>query len=112
MKSIGYTEVISVTKSGALASIMLNEEDSPLPRPDTSQMIPYKPKVNAQPGEHPVPGGTFPYPPAAAHLCTLLPPPSCFHGPFVSVDLLMEVFNRITLPETGNKRGRKPFDGR
>ena len=27
-----------------------------IPRPDVSQMIPYKPKVNAYPGEHPVSG--------------------------------------------------------
>ena len=30
-----------------------------LPRPDYSQMIPFKPKVNPLPGEHPVPGKYF-----------------------------------------------------
>ena len=29
-------------------------------------------------GLHSVPGGVFPVPPVAAHLMTLLPPPSCF----------------------------------
>ena len=46
-------------------------------------------------------GGTFPLPPAAAQLCTILPPPGCFRGPFVAVDLLMDVFSRIQLPEHG-----------
>ena len=29
-------------------------------------------------GVHSVPGGVFPIPPAAQHLMTLLPPPTCF----------------------------------
>ena len=29
-------------------------------------------------GVHSVPGGVFPMPPAATHLLTMLPPPSCF----------------------------------
>lgn len=41
-------------------------------------------------------------PPAVAHLCTLLPPPSCFTGPFVSIDHLIDIFNRIKLPDKGN----------
>ncbi|CAG9853884.1 unnamed protein product [Phyllotreta striolata] len=102
LKSIGYTEVINVTgaaKNHILQSIIESEPDLPLPIPDYSQMIPYKPKANPLPGEHPVPGGSFPPPPAAAHLCTLLPPPNCFRGPFVHVDILMDIFNRIHLPE-------------
>ena len=46
-------------------------------------------------------GGVFPHPPAVAQLCTLLPPPGCFRGPFVAVDMLMDVFSKIQLPETG-----------
>ncbi|CAG9829606.1 unnamed protein product [Diabrotica balteata] len=103
LKSIGYTEVINITgaagKNHILQSIIEFEPDLPLPVPDYSQMIPYKPKAKALPGEHPVPGGTFPMPPAAAHLCTLLPPPTCFRGPFVHIDILMDIFNRIYLPE-------------
>ncbi|KAJ8921154.1 hypothetical protein NQ315_013626 [Exocentrus adspersus] len=103
LKSIGYTEVINITgaagKNHILQSIIESESELPLPVPDYSQMIPYKPKSNALPGEHPVPGGTFPQPPAAAHLCTLLPPPHCFRGPFVHIDILMDIFNRIYLPE-------------
>jgi len=38
-------------------------------------------------------------PPAAAHLNTLLPPPIYFHGPFVAVDKLMEIFQRLVLPD-------------
>ncbi|CAH1114072.1 unnamed protein product [Psylliodes chrysocephalus] len=103
LKSIGYTEVINITgaagKNHILQSIIESEPDLPLPVPDYSQMIPYKPKTNSLPGEHPVPGGSFPLPPTAAHLCTMLPPPNCFRGPFVHVDILMDVFNRIYLPE-------------
>ncbi|KAI4880194.1 hypothetical protein NFI96_026030 [Prochilodus magdalenae] len=52
------------------------------------------------PGLHPVPGGVFPVPPAAVVLMKLLPPPTCFTGPFVKVDELMESFRRCALPET------------
>ncbi|GLV37008.1 suppressor of forked [Carabus blaptoides fortunei] len=100
LKSIGYTEVVHVTKTSSLGNIMAYEDEPSLPKPDTAQMIPYKPKLNALPGEHLVPGGTFPHPPAAAHLCTLLPPPGCFRGPFVNVELLIDVFSRIQLPDT------------
>lgn len=76
------------------------ESTSQLPRPDFSQMIPFKPKANAYPGEHPLAGGTFPQPPALASLCARLPPPACFRGPFVVVDLMIEIFNKIQLPDT------------
>lgn len=48
-------------------------------------------------------GGGFPMPPAVAYLCTLLPPPNCFTGPFVSTDHLIDIFNRIKLPDKGNQ---------
>lgn len=54
-----YTEVINVTGAGRnhiLQAIINGEDDTALPKPDTSQMIPYKPKANPLPGEHPVPG--------------------------------------------------------
>lgn len=38
-------------------------------------------------------------PPAVAYLTTLLPPPTYFHGPFVAVDKLMEVFHRLAIPD-------------
>ncbi|XP_073965256.1 cleavage stimulation factor subunit su(f) [Choristoneura fumiferana] len=115
LKSIGYTEVASMSNkswalggplagiSPELAAVILGQKDNDpnkdIARPDTSQMIPYKPKANPLPGEHPIPGGTFPLPPAAAHLCTLMPPPTSFRGPFVAVDRLMALFNRISLPD-------------
>nr|CAH7728622.1 unnamed protein product [Callosobruchus chinensis] len=103
LKSIGYTEVINITgaagKNHILQSIIEQDTEMPLPVPDYSQMIPYKPKSNPLPGEHPVPGGTFPMPPAAAQLCTQLPPPQCFRGPFVHIDILMDIFSRIHLPD-------------
>ncbi|CAH0549003.1 unnamed protein product [Brassicogethes aeneus] len=103
LKSIGYTEVINITgaaKNHILHSMINIDSEQPLPNPDYSQMIPYKPKTNPLPGEHPVPGGAFPMPPAAAHLCTVLPPPTCFRGPFVHVDTMMDIFSRLHLPET------------
>ncbi|XP_014240504.1 protein suppressor of forked isoform X2 [Cimex lectularius] len=111
LKSIGYNEVttrttnlknsIHSTVPGFLADGLDDEGTQRLiPRPDVSQMIPYKPKLSAYPGEHPVPGGAFPMPPAVGHLCSLLPPPQCFHGPFVAVERLMDIFAKIQLPET------------
>ncbi|XP_048024435.1 cleavage stimulation factor subunit 3 isoform X1 [Megalobrama amblycephala] len=70
------------------------------PKPDTSQMVPFQPRHLAPPGLHPVPGGVFPVPPTAVILMKLLPPPSCFTGPFVQVDELMDSLRRCVLPET------------
>lgn len=75
------------------------EQSTNLPRPDFSQMIPYKPKLSAFPGEHPLAGGTFPQPPALAALCSVLPPPTSFQGPFVAVDMLIDIFNQIQLAD-------------
>ncbi|XP_066901018.1 protein suppressor of forked isoform X3 [Halyomorpha halys] len=112
LKSIGYNEVTTRTTNlkssihssvpGFLADGLLDDEGTQrlIPRPDVSQMIPFKPKLNAYPGEHPVPGGAFPMPPAVGHLCSLLPPPQCFHGPFVAVDRLIDIFSKIQLPDT------------
>lgn len=59
LKSIGYMEVSNVARNsiGTIPRVPDPEEAiAALPRPDLSQMIPYKPKVNPLPGEHPVPG--------------------------------------------------------
>ncbi|CAG2210636.1 CSTF3 [Mytilus edulis] len=53
----------------------------------------------ALPGSHPVSGGEFPPPPAAGSLLTVLPPPECFHGPFVMMDKFIEHMKNLTLPE-------------
>ncbi|XP_075220656.1 cleavage stimulation factor subunit su(f) isoform X2 [Lycorma delicatula] len=113
LRSIGYNEVTATTAKHTMHTLagptsrgfydgLDDHEPSQrmMTRPDVSQMIPYKPKLGAYAGEHPVPGGAFPLPPAALHLCTLLPPPSCFQGPFVAVDLLMDIFSKIQLPDT------------
>lgn len=59
MKSIGYMEVSSINRN--IANSMPRPTDTEeviaaYPKPDLSQMIPFKPKVNPLPGEHPVPG--------------------------------------------------------
>lgn len=59
LRSIGYMDVSSVARNsiGVIPRVPDPEEAiAALPRPDLSQMIPYKPKVNPLPGEHPVPG--------------------------------------------------------
>lgn len=115
LKSIGYTEVAAMSNkswalggplsgvSPELVSVILGQKDTDpmkdIARPDTNQMIPYKPKINPLPGEHIISGGTFPMPPAVAHLCTLMPPPNCFRGPFVIIDVLIDIFNMISLPD-------------
>ncbi|XP_063696707.1 protein suppressor of forked [Culicoides brevitarsis] len=99
LKSIGYTEQVTM-KSGQVTTVSEVDETTPvIPKPDFSQMIPYKPKANAYPGEHPIAGGTFPQPPALASLCARLPPPTSFRGPFVVIDKLIDIFNRIQLPD-------------
>ncbi|VDN31118.1 unnamed protein product [Gongylonema pulchrum] len=40
--------------------------------------------------------GVFPPPAAVAQLMQMLPPPWCFNGPFVSVDLLMESLTKFS----------------
>uniref|UniRef100_A0AAR2IQ50 Cleavage stimulation factor subunit 3 n=1 Tax=Pygocentrus nattereri TaxID=42514 RepID=A0AAR2IQ50_PYGNA len=110
LKALGYKDV-SRAKYAALipeavvapsAPALKDEADRKpeYPKPDTNQMIPFQPRHLAPPGLHPVPGGVFPVPPAAVVLMKLLPPPTCFTGPFVKVDELMESFRRCTLPET------------
>jgi cleavage stimulation factor subunit 3 len=39
-------------------------------------------------------------PPAASHLNSILPPAMYFHGPFVGVDKLLDVFQRLQLPDS------------
>jgi cleavage stimulation factor subunit 3 len=99
LKSVGYHEISAITQGTKLANQNHDDDDNQkiLPRPDFSQMIPFKPKANSHPGDHPMGGGTFPQPPALAALCAVLPPPVCFRGPFVSVDKLFDVFNRIKI---------------
>nr|CAG4643048.1 EOG090X026K [Ilyocryptus agilis] len=72
----------------------LNEDNN-------TRMVPFKPKMQWTPGEHIAPGGCFPLPPAAAQLCGMLPPPNCFHGPFVMVDPVMELIKHLAISESG-----------
>ncbi|KAH9280651.1 Cleavage stimulation factor subunit 3 [Echinococcus granulosus] len=69
------------------------------PQPDFAQMLPFKPKAYPRTGSHPVAGGEFPPPPAASALIHMLPPPECFHGPFVQVDKFLEHFLNLDIPE-------------
>uniref|UniRef100_A0A667YD80 Cleavage stimulation factor, 3' pre-RNA, subunit 3 n=1 Tax=Myripristis murdjan TaxID=586833 RepID=A0A667YD80_9TELE len=110
LKALGYKDVSRAKLAALLPETVVTPSVPTLkdeadrkpeyPKPDTNQMIPFQPRHLAPPGLHPVPGGVFPVPPAAVVLMKLLPPPTCFTGPFVQVDELMETFRRCTLPET------------
>uniref|UniRef100_A0A3Q2YFW5 Cleavage stimulation factor subunit 3 n=1 Tax=Hippocampus comes TaxID=109280 RepID=A0A3Q2YFW5_HIPCM len=110
LKALGYKDVTRAKLAALLpeavavpsAPTLKDEIDRKpeYPKPDTNQMIPFQPRHLAAPGLHPVSGGVFPVPPVAVILMKLLPPPTCFTGPFVQVDELIETFRRCTLPET------------
>ncbi|KAL3093072.1 hypothetical protein niasHT_022522 [Heterodera trifolii] len=93
----------------------LNIELGGYARPDTSQMLPFKPKLPPA-SYHPVPGGVFPPPPIVSQLLQLLPPPRSFSGPFVDVEELLKSlanFNREP-PKANPKESLDPtanFDG-
>ncbi|XP_064490288.1 cleavage stimulation factor subunit 3-like isoform X2 [Ornithodoros turicata] len=106
LKALGYRELtrqqatVSPTKRDVMQEALSNDVKTyNYPRPDTAQMIPFKPKQICPTGSHVVAGGVFPVPPAASELMTRLPPPSCFTGPFVAIDELMKVFLTMGLPD-------------
>lgn len=99
LRSIGYSDVTGLLTNKKEQHVEEVEVVKPIPRPDFTQMIPFKPKANAYNGEHQLPGGMFPQPPVVGYLCSILPPPNCFMGPFVAIDQLIDVFNRIQLPD-------------
>lgn len=93
----------AISTSSIAAGSSLFESDGnqrpTYPQPDANQMLPFKPKAYPRTGSHPVAGGEFPPPPAASSLIHLLPPPECFHGPFVQVDKFLEHFLNLEIPE-------------
>uniref|UniRef100_A0A671LF91 Cleavage stimulation factor subunit 3-like n=1 Tax=Sinocyclocheilus anshuiensis TaxID=1608454 RepID=A0A671LF91_9TELE len=110
LKALGYKDVSRAKYASLMPEAVVTPSTPSLkdeadrkpeyPKPDTSQMIPFQPRHLAPPGLHPVPGGVFPVPFTAVILMKLLPPPSCFTGPFVQVDELIESLRRCVLPET------------
>lgn len=63
LRSIGYSEVLAVSSKSKVElptisepTEMEEEEEEKICRPDFSQMIPFKPKADAYPGEHIVSG--------------------------------------------------------
>ena len=106
LRSIGYRDISrQLIPSKTLASVQEfknqdNSADTPsYPRPDFNQMLPFKPKAYPRITSHIVPGGEFPLPPAASALLSLLPPPECFHGPFVQITKFMKMFSDLNIPE-------------
>nr|SVE82378.1 EOG090X026K [Daphnia magna]SVE82946.1 EOG090X026K [Daphnia magna] len=112
LRALGYYEVAELSSSQSAKNLLAREEenrkqnteaaDVTMYKPDFSQMVPFKPKIQWTPGEHIAPGGGFPLPPAASQLCGMLPPPHCFHGPFVVVDPVMELIKHLNISETSS----------
>ncbi|KAG8193841.1 hypothetical protein JTE90_029573 [Oedothorax gibbosus] len=110
LKSVGYKEIVKQHVSSLPSSLIketysddTKDRKAPFPIPDTSQMIPFKPRQIYPTAAHPVPGGVFPPPPSASFLMTVLPPPTSFQGPFVKVDDLIKVIKHWKLPENAPK---------
>ncbi|KRX90145.1 Cleavage stimulation factor subunit 3 [Trichinella pseudospiralis] len=58
--------------------------------PDIAGLLPYKPRECPKGFFHYVAGGIFPPPAEVAKVLSVLPPPGCFHGPFVKIDDLFQ----------------------
>ncbi|GLH16733.1 Protein suppressor of forked [Gryllus bimaculatus] len=105
LKAMGYEKIAIAAhkqyhRSTTSTLLELDEHALSMPRPDFSQMIPFKPQSNALPGCCPAGDEGFQIPPAVAHLCEALPPPEHYWGPYVDVDAMIETFKKIQLPET------------
>lgn len=70
-----------------------------LARPDVNQMMPFKPSAAEGVGMNAVPGGTFPLPNACASMLQCIPPPDCYKGPFVQVDELLTLLQKVDLTQ-------------
>uniref|UniRef100_A0A158QHI6 Suf domain-containing protein n=1 Tax=Rodentolepis nana TaxID=102285 RepID=A0A158QHI6_RODNA len=86
------------TAAAGLNGTKAGTQQPTFPRPDFSQMLPFKPKAFPRTNSHPVEGGEFPPPPAASDLLRRLPPPECFRGPFVQMDKFLEHFLELEIP--------------
>uniref|UniRef100_A0A1I8BZ39 Suf domain-containing protein n=1 Tax=Meloidogyne hapla TaxID=6305 RepID=A0A1I8BZ39_MELHA len=94
------TQIQNISSSTNIASSNIGtnllELGAAYARPDTSQMLPFKPKLPPA-AYHPVPGGIFPPPLIISQLLQLLPPPRSFTGPYVDIEELVKSlgsFNR------------------
>uniref|UniRef100_A0A7E4VB61 Suf domain-containing protein n=1 Tax=Panagrellus redivivus TaxID=6233 RepID=A0A7E4VB61_PANRE len=112
MKLMGYNKIsrLSSTTGGPTTSTQghfmsqgllrttqqVNLEISGFPRPDTNQMLAFKPASRATPSTHPVSGGVFPAPRSVSFMLQRLPPPDSFCGPFVDHNILMDALKNFT----------------
>ena len=103
LKAIGYRDISThsrITNPSIPPGLSVHDSNKPAYyRPDFSQMAPFKPKVKWIPGKYPVRGGGFSPPPAVAQLLSILPPATCFRGPFVKLEPLVDLLTRIKLPD-------------
>lgn len=69
------------------------------PEPDVSKMYPFKQSRENITALQPVPGGgLFLFPSIFAETIKRLPPPSSFHGPYVSIDEFLAHFQALNIP--------------
>lgn len=107
LKAVGYYDLakqqVVQLPSNSVTKVVMEEEEGKkapeYPKPDVEQMLPFKPRIVIPNGSHIVEGGVFPPPPAAANLMTQLPPPECFHGPFIVMDAFIEHMKKLVLPD-------------
>ncbi|XP_052810218.1 cleavage stimulation factor subunit 3-like isoform X2 [Mya arenaria] len=115
LKALGYhdlvrKQVVDMPTSRVAKIVLEAEEKRPeYPKPDLGQWLPFKPKILVPKDAHIVPGGVFPPPDGAASLMKMMPPPECFHGPFVIIDKFMEHFNQLEIPD--GPTGENGYDG-
>uniref|UniRef100_A0A336LKS4 CSON013649 protein n=1 Tax=Culicoides sonorensis TaxID=179676 RepID=A0A336LKS4_CULSO len=71
---------------------LFQDDNSPvIPKPDFTQMIPFKPKAIAYSGEHSIPGGIFSQTTTLAYICERLSPPTSFRAPVTVTDTCLDV---------------------
>ncbi|CAG0891962.1 unnamed protein product [Cyprideis torosa] len=105
--SAGYLGVSGAAAAGINGGAKESRDDRPL-MPDTSQMLPFKPKIAWVPGDHPIDGGEFPIPPSLVNLCRQMPPPGSFTGPFVISDALMDLMMNLNVDEFAPRSAGQP----
>ncbi|KAI6649345.1 Cleavage stimulation factor subunit 3 [Oopsacas minuta] len=79
-------------------SVSESSYESHIYKPDVRHMRPYRPSAAPGVGLLTHAGGVTPIPESLTDLLSKLPPPTCFHGPFVKVDELMRKIAQTDFP--------------
>ncbi|XP_064401775.1 cleavage stimulation factor subunit 3-like [Halichondria panicea] len=92
-------------------SLVMELREAAISKPDLQQMLPFKPSSVSGVGMNAVPGGCFPLPSELSNLLSRLPPPDCFHGPFVQLNELMALLDTSDGSEVIGRSGKRKRDG-